>query len=878
MARNALALAHADPGRARLAAAEALAHARGEHDHAAAAMAYRVLGLAAREDHHIGESLELLRRAVRTAQRHDLPSLAAQARMSLSGTLAMAGDLRRALREADRAGADLTGLDRARLEMQRATILMVQGRLEEALDGYRHARPLLAAAGDRPNEATLLANRGLVHTQRGQLGAAEADLRAAERLYDELGHVRAAADVRQNLGFLAARRGDLLGALAEFARADEYFRTRGAVDALGLRDRCEALLPARLITEARDAAEQAVTALQRSGLGTHLPEAQLMLAEAALLDGDPVTAREEAGQARRAFARQDRARYCSLATAVTVRAAAGTGERSPALLAAARRAADALAETGWTAAAVDARLLAAQLAGDLGRPLVARRQLAAAAVARARGPASVRARGWYAEAQLRLGRGDRAGAERALRAGVRVVDRYRTALGATDLRARASAHGTELAGLGLRMALEAGDARRVLGWAERWRAGALQPRPARPPVDERLAADLAALRTVAADVERAALDGGDADRLLRRQARLEESVRDRARLLGAAAPHAAATPDAVDAVLGDRVLVEFVESDGAIAAVTVTGGRVDLHRLAPLTGVSRELDGLRFALRRLGSGGGRPASLAAASRAARHAAARLDELLVGPVRDRVADRPVVIVPTGALHAVPWSALPALRGRPVSVAPSAALFARAASAVPAAQPHAAADIRPHDALVLVAGPTLPAAAAEVAELGRRYPRARVLSGAAATAAAACGLVDGAALAHLAAHGRFRRDNPLFSSLQLADGPLTVYDLEGLRIPPSTLVLSACDSGVSEVGAGDELLGLTAALLGMGTRAVVASVLPVPDAETLPLMLDLHAGLAAGLSPAEALAAAQVRAADHGVAAAAGAAAFVCFGAG
>jgi CHAT domain-containing protein len=68
----------------------------------------------------------------------------------------------------------------------------------------------------------------------------------------------------------------------------------------------------------------------------------------------------------------------------------------------------------------------------------------------------------------------------------------------------------------------------------------------------------------------------------------------------------------------------------------------------------------------------------------------------------------------------------------------------------------------------------------------------------------------------------------------------------------LVLSACDLALSELHAGDELLGFAAALLGMGTRTIVASAVPVPDAAARRLMLAFHRELAAGVAPASALA--------------------------
>jgi CHAT domain-containing protein len=135
------------------------------------------------------------------------------------------------------------------------------------------------------------------------------------------------------------------------------------------------------------------------------------------------------------------------------------------------------------------------------------------------------------------------------------------------------------------------------------------------------------------------------------------------------------------------------------------------------------------------------------------------------------------------------------------------------------------------------------------------------------------------AHIASHGVFRADNPLFSALQLADGPLTVYDLERLRGAPRDMILSACDGGLSAVRPGDELMGFSGALLALGTSALIASVVPVPDESTHRLMLALHERLAAGDEPAAALAAAGAAALDPAAPADyATAAGFVCFGAG
>jgi CHAT domain-containing protein len=238
--------------------------------------------------------------------------------------------------------------------------------------------------------------------------------------------------------------------------------------------------------------------------------------------------------------------------------------------------------------------------------------------------------------------------------------------------------------------------------------------------------------------------------------------------------------------------------------------------------------------------------------------------LVAPLAAGLGDRPVVIVPTGSLHGMPWAMLPQLRGRPVTVAPSAATWSALQS------PRLAGRRK----VGLVAGPRLRHATAELAALRALYPSAVTLAGRQATVTAVMDALDGASVAHIACHGHFRSDSPLFSSLELADGPLNAYELQRLRRAPSLIVLSACDLGTSDTRPGDELLGFAAALIGMGTRAIIASVVPVPDAGAKRLMISLHNRLVAGDSPSLALAKAQGRLSSRGNTQAG----FVCLGAG
>jgi CHAT domain-containing protein len=282
------------------------------------------------------------------------------------------------------------------------------------------------------------------------------------------------------------------------------------------------------------------------------------------------------------------------------------------------------------------------------------------------------------------------------------------------------------------------------------------------------------------------------------------------------------------------------------------------------TQIGDELAALRFALTRLAKRGASTTSRAAAHSAANAALTHLDRLLLAPIAIETGS--VVLVPPADLHQLPWALLPSLRGRSVTVAPSARLWLQRRG--PAQ--------RPRRGVVVAHGPDLPGAAAESRQVAGIYEDPVRLTARTSTIEDVLAALDGAQLAHLVAHGSFRSDNPLFSALRLADGDLTVYDLERVDRLPPIVVLSACNSGLQAVRPGNETMGLVAALLGAGCRAVIASTGLVPDtARTARTMVDFHRRLAAGASPAAALAAAQVAAVER---AGPAAAPFVCFGAG
>ncbi|MCI4146065.1 CHAT domain-containing protein [Streptomyces sp. MMS20-AI2-20] len=289
--------------------------------------------------------------------------------------------------------------------------------------------------------------------------------------------------------------------------------------------------------------------------------------------------------------------------------------------------------------------------------------------------------------------------------------------------------------------------------------------------------------------------------------------------------------------LGDGVrLVELVVVDGRVQVLLCGQGRVRRFEAGLLAAAEAEAEHVQAGLRRLAHPGAQ-ARLPVVEAAGR----RLEELLLGPAAAHLGEGPVVIVPPGRLHRVPWALLPSLRERVVSVSPSASSWLRARETRP---PRGGRK-------VLARGPGLATGGAEVTRLAARYSGATVLEHGEASVPRVLAELDGSGLAHIAAHGTFRTDGPMFSSLRMADGPLIVHDFERLGRSPYRIILSCCDTARFATVGADELLGLVTALLPLGTAGVVACSAPVNDAAVVPLMLALHEGLAAGLPLPEAL---------------------------
>lgn len=842
-----------------LATAEALLFAVQDDPDRVANEAFAILALPSSEDeagvvtryalgraqHELGDiaaACVTLGEAAQEAERLGLSHRVGHIRGSLALSLATHGEIDRAFAELDAAKALLTGPSEARLGTQRAILLVHQGELDSALAAFDQAFDPLDRAGDDLAVARLLVSRGVARSLLGDDHGAEADYRAGADRASRLGQVALLASAQGNIAFSHGRRGDVPGALAWFQLARQsYGRSNnpGRYLAILESDLCDVLLQGGLYGEAVDAARRAVDLAREGENLVQEAEALLLLARALLGDRRPTQATAEAEEAARLFARTGREPWAAQAAYVATLASDGSAAEQLASLQALRQRLDA---TGWQAEALEVRLLIGQAFLDTDDQAAAMVELEAASVDRHRGPAVRRARAWQAAALARRANGDRGGALRAVKAGLQVIDQHRASLGATELRLHAAVHRRSLAELGLELAVESGRFANVLAWAQRASQGALAVPGEPPPDDDHLAMLMADYRRLTAGA-RAATAEGDAPTSDEHQLnQIERQIRDRWRLRPGRSD---ANLDRVEVAdvrdrLGDRTMVQFFEAGGELGALVIGARRSRRVRIGRVDDFRSRLDHMSFCLRRLASQFGSEAGIERAAAAAVADARWLDDTVLSPLaKDSTGE--LVIVASEVLAEVAWNVCERARDQPISVVPSLHLWCRG-TALPT-QPRLAA----------FAAPELPHAVDEVAAIRRDWPHTTTEPSATATVGGALSAFERADIVHVAAHGTFRRDSPLFSSLALADGDLTWFDIEGVERTPHTVTLAACSAARSQVRVPGEVLGAAHVLHRGGTHVVVAPVLAVGDAATATTMSGFYRSLSTERRAAPALAA-------------------------
>ena len=761
------------------------------------------------------------------------------------------------------AAADLAGAVRADdlafvIHQTHGLQSLRSGAIDEALTHFGAAEPLLPSATDL-DAAKMLLNRGVVNLERLDLPAARRDFaRCLDRTAGRTELLTLAMMATHNLGWVEHLEGNLPAALRRMSEAAEL--GGGAAPAVALLDRARVLIEAGLTDEADATLRAAAEQFRQGRAWASLAEAELSGAQVALLTQRFDLARRLAGSARRRFRRRGNEPWRRRAELVLLAGDLGAGRPPGLLIGPALRLADELAAEELTTYAEAARLLGCEALLAAGRRAEAAAVFATVAPPRRTDIIELRLQQRTVAARLAQADGDVAGAARQVRRGLDELVGYQAQFGSVDLQTASALHGRRLAALDLELALGTGRPAEVFAALERGRAQSRRLVPVTPPAGAS-AASLVELRRLTSTLHEIGADPArraEAQAVRERVSRVTGQLRGLSwQSVGLKPAHAGAGLLQVREQLAaqGRQLVMLGRHGDELVAVLLADGRPRLVRLRGAGHVNALARTVRADLDVVARSRLPETLRTSATASATHKLAELDALLLGSLG--LPDAPLVVVPTADLSTLPWTCLPSLVGRPVEVAPTAdAWWSRAgAEPLPAR-------------VVALAGPDVPAATQEVQRVAATWPGTRVFAGPAATGQAFAEDGPTATIAHLAAHGHHVAQNPLFSSLDLADGPLFAYELDATQVP-AHVVLSACELGQATVRPGEESLGLTSVLLQLGARCVVSGVAEVADELAAEVMVDYHRRLAAGSDSAVALA--------DATAAAGRPVPFVCFGA-
>jgi CHAT domain-containing protein len=301
---------------------------------------------------------------------------------------------------------------------------------------------------------------------------------------------------------------------------------------------------------------------------------------------------------------------------------------------------------------------------------------------------------------------------------------------------------------------------------------------------------------------------------------------------------------------GDTSFLEYYFVGERILATVLTRGTLEIVPVTTISRVSEALRLFRFQLGRLQLNPG--FAQTSSANMYRAAVAHLGELydeLVAPVRAQLAARHLVVVPHGILHYLPFHALHdgekfLVDSYIVSYAPSAAVYALC---------HRPGGTSDGGALILgVPDAQAPLIQDEVEAVHRILPHSELFLGESANHELLSRKAPSSRLIHIATHGNFRPDNPMFSGIRLGDGYLHLYELYHMQLSAELLTLSGCATGLNVIAAGDELLGLIRGSLYAGARSLLLTLWDVNDRTTTQFMTSFYRRLQRTANKAAALA--------------------------
>ena len=304
-----------------------------------------------------------------------------------------------------------------------------------------------------------------------------------------------------------------------------------------------------------------------------------------------------------------------------------------------------------------------------------------------------------------------------------------------------------------------------------------------------------------------------------------------------------------------KALIEFVNFDGDLSVFVITDRKIRFVENVAKEGEIIELlkslqfqfGALRYGAKSLGN------LIAELKKRADFYLEKLYEKLIQLLEKYIEKKDLVVVPVGASHYVPFHALRngesyLIENREISYAPSAKVWQSLTQKRPGKTKNAL--------LMGFADEKIPLVNREIKAIEKIFEKAKTFTGEAANFENYLENAPHFDVLHLACHGQFRADNPLFSSLHLADGFITVKDICAQKLKAELVTLSACETGLNKIFTGDEILGLARGFLSAGARSLILSLWTVNDDATAELMKDFYTNLQRGASVSASLRAAQI----------------------
>jgi CHAT domain-containing protein len=299
----------------------------------------------------------------------------------------------------------------------------------------------------------------------------------------------------------------------------------------------------------------------------------------------------------------------------------------------------------------------------------------------------------------------------------------------------------------------------------------------------------------------------------------------------------------------DTLVIEYFAVRDRLIVALIARDRFEIVSIASLARVGNLLEMLRFQLSKLCLGPDYARRFEAILlRATRNHLRDLYRELLEPIGDRLQQKHLIFIPHGILHFLPFHAL--FDGQQylidrfsVSYSPSASIYHLCQN-----RPSPPGDT----SLVLgVPDAQAPSISDEISAVASQVKFPEVFSGRSATEQVLREKGPNSRLVHIATHGNFRQDNPMFSHIRLGGSHLSVLDLYHLRLPADLVTLSGCATGLNVVVACDEPLGLMRGLLSAGARSLLLTLWDVHDRSTTEFMTAFYGHLQAGKTKAQAL---------------------------